>query len=329
MSEDIVSVESTPKPSISKKRELTSPEFDVEYKKNRLLSGSSVSSESDLNTSTVTDTSKGEISVMAAESDPNSTAMLTDANPSQETSASHIMIPPAEMAKIAEMLKSTFRGEIVTMVNSIVQGVLKGLQDQVTCLQKANLDLQNENKSLKSRVTTLESQIDQAEQYSRRNCLRISGIQESNNENTDEIVLKMSSDIGSGIQLPDIDRCHRIGNPNRNRTKPRDIIVKFSTYRARSDFYKKRTSLKDRGYLRVFVNEDLTRRRSGHLYQARALVKSGHLKGAWSSDGTILIKSNDDSVRRVTSLTDLIPFGYVAAVPGQQVVRPDGSGSVD
>ena len=78
--------------------------------------------------------------------------MLTDANPSQETSqetsASHLMIPPAEMAKIAEMLKSTFRGEIVTIVDSVVQGVLKGLQDQITCLQKANLDLQNENKSL-------------------------------------------------------------------------------------------------------------------------------------------------------------------------------------
>ena len=115
MSEDIVCVESTPKPSISKKRELTSPEFDAEYKKNRLLSGSSESSESDLNISSVADTSKSEISVMAAESDLNSTAMLTDANPSQETSqetsASHIMIPPVEMAKIAEMLKSTFRGE--------------------------------------------------------------------------------------------------------------------------------------------------------------------------------------------------------------------------
>ena len=139
MSEDIVCVESTPKPSISKKRELTSPEFDAEYKKNRLLSGSSESSESDLNISSVADTYKSEISVMAAESDLNSTAMLTDANSSQETSqetsASHIMIPPAEMAKIAEMLKSTFRGEIVAIVDSVVQGVLKGLQDQITCLQ--------------------------------------------------------------------------------------------------------------------------------------------------------------------------------------------------
>ncbi|MEW8545707.1 MAG: hypothetical protein AB2693_19470 [Candidatus Thiodiazotropha sp.] len=323
MSTESVNIESTPKIQVSKKRELTSPEFDIEYKKNRLVSGSSISSESDLNNSVVADTADtamSETSEMASESNPDSTPMVTDVtdvNPSQEATASHIMIPPSEMVKISELLKTTFQGEIVAMVESIVQGVLKGLQDQISSLQKANLELQNENRSLTSRVTALESQVDQAEQYSRRNCLRISGIQETNNENTDEIVLKVASDIGSSVQLPDIDRSHRIGNPNRNRIKPRDIIVKFATYRARADFYKKRTSLKDSGYLRVFVNEDLTRRRSGQLYQARVLMKSGRLKGAWSSDGTILIKTNDDSVHRVTTLTDLIPFGYVAAVRDQ------------
>lgn len=328
--------ENTPKPQISKKRELTSPEFEIENKKNRFLSSSSSElsdlSESDLNNSVSTPTTK--TTTMASESDTNPTPMLTDVNPSQEVTASHIVIPPSELMKISEMLQNTFRGEIVTMVDTVVQGVLKGLQEQVTALQKSNLDLQNENKSLVSRVAALESQVDQAEQYSRRNCLRISGIQESSNENTDEIVLKMASDIGSGIQLIDIDRSHRIGNPNRNRTKPRDIIVKLSTYRARADFYKKRTSLKDKGYLRVFVNEDLTRRRSGLLYQARALMKSGNLKGAWSSDGTILIKTNDESVRRVTSLSDLVPFGYSGLVRDsgfvrdQAVNRPGGPGSL-
>ena len=157
---------------------------------------------------------------MASESETNLTPMLTDVNPSQEAT-----VPPSELMKISEMLQTTFRGEIVAMVDTVVQGVLKGLREQVTSLQKSNLDLQNENKSLASRVGALESQVNQAEQYSRRNCLRISGIQESSNENTDEIVLKMASDNGSGIQPIDIDRSHRIGNPNRNRTKPRDITV--------------------------------------------------------------------------------------------------------
>ena len=167
--------------------------------------------------------------------------------------------------------------------------------------------------------------------------MRISGIQESSNENTGEIVLKMASDIDSGIrELIDIDRSHRIGNPNRKRSKPRDIIVKVSTYRARADFYKKRTSLKGRGFLCVFVNDDLTRRRSGLLYQARVRMKSGNLKGAWYTDGTILIKTNDESVQRVTSLSDLVPFGYSGLVSDsdsgfvrdQAVNRPGGPGSL-
>ena len=147
-------------------------------------------------------------------------------------------------------------------------------------------------------------------------------------------MLKIASDIGSGIQLIAIDRSHRIGKPNRNRTKPRDIIVKLSIYRAHADFYKKRTSLKDRGYPLVFVNEDLSRRRGGLLYQARVLMKSGDLKGAWSSDGTMLIKTNDGTVRRVLSQSDLVPFGYSGLVCDSSFVRdqavngPGGPGSL-
>lgn len=88
--------------------------------------------------------------------------------------------------------------------------------------------------------------------------------------------------------------------------------------------------MKECGYLGVFVNKDLTKKRSSLLYQARTLVKSERLKGAWSSDGTVLIKDTEDNVHRVTSLTDLVPFGYVPAVSGQpgKPVRPGGPDSV-
>ena len=64
------------------------------------------------------------------------------------------------------------------------------------------------------------------------------------------------------------------------------------------------------------------------------LMKSGNLKGVWSSDGTILIKTNDESVRRVTSLSDLVPFGYSGLVSDsgflhvKAVNRPGGPGSL-
>ena len=258
---------STPKTTLSKKRELTSPEFEADSKKNRF--------EIDLPPFTELPPlpESPEATAMAAETDHGSFD-------STSSGAPHILIPPSEMLKLSEMLKETYRGEMSTMVTNIVTGVLQGLQDRISSLEKSNNELKKENKSLTSKVAVLESKADQAEQYSRRNCLRISGFTEDDNIPTDDIVLKLATDTGSSVTLQDIDRSRRIGNPTSPKRKvPRDI-------------------------------EDLTKKRNGYLYEARKLFKRGELKGAWSSDGTILIKDNLDEVHRISSLNDLIPFGY-------------------
>ena len=59
--------------------------------------------------------------------------------------------------------------------------------------------------------------------------------------------------------------------------------------------------MKERGHEGTFINEDITKKRSEYLYEAK-LFKSNKLKGCWSSDGTILVKDNDDKVHRITSL---------------------------
>ena len=203
----------TPKSQHSKKRELTSPEFEADSKKNKF------EPEFPALTDLPPLPESPEVSIMAAELGHGS----VDVTPS---SASHILIPPSEKLKLSEMLKETFCGEISTMVTDIITGVLQGLQDRISSLEKSNSELRKENKSLTARVAVLESQADQAEQYSRRNCLRISGYHAQINENTDDIVLKLASDIDSPILIQDIDRSHRVGNPNNPKcTTPRDIIV--------------------------------------------------------------------------------------------------------
>lgn len=313
-------IEGTPVVQNPKKRELTSPEFDIEYKKNKTSS---------------------EAIVVEPEPDLDSTIMASNRIEDMEahpvpTMEPHITIPPSEMLKISEMLQGTFRNEIAGLVDTIVKGVVKGLQDQITALEKSNKELKKENTSLSARVTALEAKADQAEQYSRRNCLRISGVKETEQENTDSIVLSLAREIDSDIRPEDIDRSHRIGNPKKKRSKPREIIIKFSTYRARNNFFKRRTLMKERGHVGQFINEDLTKQRSEYLYEARLLVKSKSLKGAWSSDGTILIKDNADRVHRVTSHSDLIPFGYVPRAqntdPDKRIGpggEPSGSATVD
>ena len=88
---------------------------------------SSLSSESELEISDLSDTSALPPIIEMASSDT-----------SASTSASNIVIPPSELAKIAEMLKDTFRGEIVNLVDSVVQGVLKGLNDRIVSLEARN-----------------------------------------------------------------------------------------------------------------------------------------------------------------------------------------------
>ena len=45
----------------------------------------------------------------------------------------------------------------------------------------------------------------------------------------------------------------------------------------------------------VFVNEDLTQRRSQLFYEARILKKQGRVFGAWSQQGNIVIKVKKQS----------------------------------
>ena len=80
-----------------------------------------------------------------------------------------------------------------------------------------------------------------------------------------------------------------MGRPGANRIKPKDVIVKFTSYRARQKLHKKRTALKDSGYAGMFLNGDLDKLRSQVLFEARKVVKAdrvGLLTGK-SSLGTM------------------------------------------
>lgn len=218
----------TPNANVNtKKRELSSPEFSVDKKNKISLSTSSVSDVSDISELSATEQSPTEMA----------------------TGTPHITIPPSEMMKLSEMLKETFKGEIVNLVDSVVQGVLKGLNDRIGSLEEKNKILETQNNDLKARGLVLENKAEQAEQYSRRNNLRITGCPETNTVNTDEIVLRMASDIGTDLHISEIDRSHRVGKPDSNRTRPREVLVKFTSYRARQKLYKMKTALKDNGYV--------------------------------------------------------------------------------
>lgn len=280
----------------SKKRELSSPEFDADNKKNRLLSDSVTESDiSELEAENITHMEAGEMSATGTDqTDPTG-------------SSSHLTLRDEDLQKIASYMKDSFHSQVVEItqaslqqtVTEIVNGVLAGLNTKIASLE-------SENQHLRQRIQHLEESADNAEQYSRRNCLRVTGIPESENENTDDLILNLARSIDVELTVQDIDRSHRLGRPtNGVSPRPRDIIVKFVSYRSRAKFYKNRVLTKGRGHRGVFINEHLTKSRGRLLYLARRLVKSRQLKSAWTSDGVVLVKHMDDSVHRLSRETDL------------------------
>jgi len=87
---------------------------------------------------------------------------------------------------------------------------------------------------LKSRVHYHESEMDASNQYSRRNCVLISNIDEHTGEDTNTIAIKVAKEGSLTIEPSDIDRSHKIGKPGEK--KSRDIVVKFVSYQSKAKF---------------------------------------------------------------------------------------------
>lgn len=89
---------------------------------------------------------------------------------------------------IAEILKSTFDSQMTSMVSSIVSGALGGLEQKVATLEGKNKAVHDCVSQLEKRVANLENQGDRSNQYSRRNSLRVSGMNEDAGESVDDLV---------------------------------------------------------------------------------------------------------------------------------------------
>lgn len=228
------------------------------------------------------------------------------------------------MEQISDQLKTSIAEHVqinvTAMANSVAAIITESFNNRIESVESENKALKEQVALLSEKIKILETdkittknKLDEAEQYSRRSCLRISGIPESTDEKTDDIVLKLAQSCGIPLTLAEIDRSHRVRSRNRNsvagKQRPNDIIVKFVSYRSRAAFFQGKSNLKDiQEFKGVFINEDLTRQRADLLRTARLLVKNKSLLGAWSFDGRIFVKLQDGSRRMISSKDDITSF---------------------
>ena len=149
-------------------------------------------------------------------------------------------------------------------------------------------NLKQEVSILQNRVETLEKESDDHEQYSRRNCLLVHGIEEESNEDTDEVVVNMLKEkLNMEVSKKDLDRSHRIGKSNPRKKRP--IIVKFVRYNDRQKAYSNKKRLKNSG---ISITESLTAFRMEQLKLAR---EKYDFRNVWTQDGKILFKDSENN----------------------------------
>ena len=166
----------------------------------------------------------------------------------------------------------------------------------------------NDIAALQKRVDELEESADRAEQYSRRSNLLFSGFKETGGgatENTDGQIISLVNDamkLSPPLKAHDIARSHRLGAP-REGGRPRPIIVRFVSDKARDAVYRARSGLKvynsQNREAPVFVNDDLINRRAKLAFDCRKLKKEKKIADTWTYNGKVVMKDRTGKISEV------------------------------
>nr|KAG5703329.1 hypothetical protein BaRGS_025571 [Batillaria attramentaria]KAG5710831.1 hypothetical protein BaRGS_026982 [Batillaria attramentaria] len=264
-----------------------------------------------------------------------SSTLIDDTSQSGSTGAmaTHLIAHPPPSLK--DDIKAVFYDpEVLDLLSkALAAQVTSAVRKEIVDLKQEILGLKEQVQEKDRQILQLTDRLDEQEQYSRRNSVRIATIPESTGENTDEIVMKVAESIGVTLDRRDIDRSHRVGKKTSpTDTSARPILVKFSTYRAKEAVMKARRGLakvdatsvfpavdwptlskaaSSNGQPalahRIYVNEDLTSARADLAAKARALKKKGKVEDTWVRDGLVFLKRNS-TVHRLTTLRELAPF---------------------
>lgn len=173
---------------------------------------------------------------------------------------------------VGEALQDTAMLQVLATL--IRDQVVQELKETITKNTTVIEELKNAIVIKDHEIAALERRVDDLEQYSRRQCLRIFGVEEKDGEDTDKIVMEVAEKVGVTVQLTDIDRSHRVGVKRGDR--PRPLIAKFVSYRNRNEIFRNKKKLKNSG---ITIREDLTKVRYNLLQEA---IKKHGFQHVWT-----------------------------------------------
>lgn len=178
-------------------------------------------------------------------------------------------------------------------------------------LEERETTINNLEDKLKNQMninSTLEQEIDQLEQYSRLNSVKIlnPGWIEREDENCTDLVIDYGKKHGLDLTHSDFDACHRVGKVQNNATV-RPILAKLIRRDHRTKLLLSRTQERT-ARSGIYVNEDITQRRAAAAKLARDLVKMKKISNSYVYYGKVVIIRNDNSKHIITHVDELSKY---------------------
>ena len=206
-----------------------------------------------------------------------------------------------------ESLEKLLKKDIINIVlslqtakecNAKILEEVRALNEKFTTLESQLLITKNVNSLLQERVIDLERQCWANAQYSRRECLEVSGI--PNTIKQDELenkILTIFKKVGCDIKNENIEACHRVRRQN-------NVIIKFSK---RKDCQQVYSVKKDLGKLdmkevdlpegtQVYINQSLCPYYKSLWSKSKKLRTLGKIHSFFISNSTIKLKLQENSV---------------------------------
>ena len=166
----------------------------------------------------------------------------------------------------------------------------------------------NVNNKLHKRMVALERQCWGNNQYSRRECLEITGVPDSvSNDDLEETTIKIFDKLNVAIDPSNIEDCHWLKSNG-----PKKVIIKFARRKDANLVRKNKNKLKGMNLSSVginnpvFINDSLCSYYKMLWRKCKKLWSSKYIHAFWVSNGTLRIKLTENGcVYIITYIQDL------------------------
>ena len=221
------------------------------------------------------------------------------------------------LASLEKLGKSDLTRLVMDYQNKF-DSVLNNINSELLDLNKftkleSDLEIsRNINNKLVDQVTRLERKCWENEQYSRRECIEISGIPQSIEQiDLERTLLNVFDKIDAPVDPQNIEACHRLKSDDNGRSNK--IIVIFSKRKDMVRVMNKKKSLKNANLdgtglppsTSLLIDPSICSYYKHLWSKCKALWFGKLISSFWVSNSSLRIKLSDDTVKSVTHKDDL------------------------